>query len=242
MTSLAGLRAETMERLERVSLLEGAEVALVAAKDALAAERTEADLKAARLERENDALRAKLTEAQEELAFLRGPSCRVCGCTEHDACEGGCSWIEGDLCSKCEGKAPAASVAGGMTVDQVAAVELVLVEVEQERFRQHAKWGQQDHPSFDQELLSRPGGCTPVRMSEHYEIPSEARGKFLCDEAARRGQLTYAAIAIEELSEVVGSCNAPERATRSELVQTAAVLVAWIEAIDRRSARAGANR
>lgn len=27
--------------------------------------------------------------------------CRVCGCTDDHACEGGCSWIENDLCSKC---------------------------------------------------------------------------------------------------------------------------------------------
>lgn len=32
--------------------------------------------------------------------------CRVCGCTEDDACPGGCCWVEdpmemGDLCSSC---------------------------------------------------------------------------------------------------------------------------------------------
>ena len=34
-----------------------------------------------------------------------GPSgerkCRVCGCTENNACLGGCSWVENDLCSAC---------------------------------------------------------------------------------------------------------------------------------------------
>jgi hypothetical protein len=29
------------------------------------------------------------------------PQCRVCGCTELDACPGGCSWVEEDLCSRC---------------------------------------------------------------------------------------------------------------------------------------------
>jgi hypothetical protein len=29
------------------------------------------------------------------------PSCRICGCTEENACEGGCSWVEADLCSAC---------------------------------------------------------------------------------------------------------------------------------------------
>ncbi len=28
--------------------------------------------------------------------------CRVCGCTEDHACEGGCYWVELDLCSACE--------------------------------------------------------------------------------------------------------------------------------------------
>jgi hypothetical protein len=30
------------------------------------------------------------------------PQCRVCGCTDLDACKGGCSWVEEDLCSVCE--------------------------------------------------------------------------------------------------------------------------------------------
>jgi hypothetical protein len=28
-------------------------------------------------------------------------ACRVCGCTQDHGCEGGCSWVEWDLCSKC---------------------------------------------------------------------------------------------------------------------------------------------
>ena len=27
--------------------------------------------------------------------------CRVCGCIDDQACEGGCTWVEPDLCSKC---------------------------------------------------------------------------------------------------------------------------------------------
>lgn len=37
-------------------------------------------------------------------------TCRVCGCTDDQACEGGCSWVEEDLCSKCvpaESESPA---------------------------------------------------------------------------------------------------------------------------------------
>jgi hypothetical protein len=27
--------------------------------------------------------------------------CRGCGCTDEVACEGGCIWVEPDLCSRC---------------------------------------------------------------------------------------------------------------------------------------------
>lgn len=29
------------------------------------------------------------------------PSCRICGCTDDKPCEGGCTWSEPDLCSRC---------------------------------------------------------------------------------------------------------------------------------------------
>jgi hypothetical protein len=32
------------------------------------------------------------------------PVCRVCGCTQDNACPGGCSWVEDDLCSCCAEK------------------------------------------------------------------------------------------------------------------------------------------
>ena len=32
------------------------------------------------------------------------PVCRVCGCTENNACPGGCWWAEDDLCSACAEK------------------------------------------------------------------------------------------------------------------------------------------
>ena len=31
-------------------------------------------------------------------------ACRVCGCTWDNACEGGCYWVEDDLCSSCAKK------------------------------------------------------------------------------------------------------------------------------------------
>lgn len=29
------------------------------------------------------------------------PICRICGCTQENACPCGCSWVEEDLCSRC---------------------------------------------------------------------------------------------------------------------------------------------
>jgi hypothetical protein len=37
-------------------------------------------------------------ELLEAIASVR-PWCRLCGCTDDFACEGGCSWVEQDLCS-----------------------------------------------------------------------------------------------------------------------------------------------
>jgi ParB/RepB/Spo0J family partition protein len=34
-------------------------------------------------------------------ALAAVPTCGVCGCTDEYACEGGCTWIEPDLCSRC---------------------------------------------------------------------------------------------------------------------------------------------
>jgi hypothetical protein len=29
--------------------------------------------------------------------------CRECGCSDEAPCDGGCSWVEDDLCSACSG-------------------------------------------------------------------------------------------------------------------------------------------
>jgi hypothetical protein len=113
--------------------------------------------------------------------------------------------------------------------------ESVLREVAAERVRQDAKWGQQNHPSVDQTLARRRGGCTQERMCEEYEIPSEDRAKQKCENATANGTVTYAHIAVEEMSEAVSAKY--DTARRVELVQLAAVVVGWIEAIDRRVGR-----
>ena len=106
-------------------------------------------------------------------------------------------------------------------------------EIREERLRQDAKWGVQNHPSVDRMLAERPGGCTPERMAEEYEIPSAERAQALCQDAAGNGDCTWAHIAVEELSEAVEAAVTSEARCREELVQLAAVVKAWIECIDR---------
>ena|ERR1700748_1699925 len=97
-------------------------------------------------------------------------------------------------------------------------------EISAERLKQDVKWGEQNLPSVVP-------GLTPKELSERYEIPTEERGKKIYDHYASTGEQTFTDIAVEELTEVVGALNEKDR--REELVQLAAVIVQWIEAIDR---------
>lgn len=47
------------------------------------------------------------------LERLQVPHCKVCGCTDHFACAGGCAWYAPGLCSKC---APATLTLANMEV------------------------------------------------------------------------------------------------------------------------------
>lgn len=118
----------------------------------------------------------------------------------------------------------------GMTSHSVNVFEEVLLE----QVNQYMKWGEQNHPSVDV-MLSQQGRIYE-RMSEHYEVPTQQRAKFLCDKAAKDGDLTYSHVIIEELCEAINSVDDSER--RIELIQLAACVVQWIQAIDRRNEKA----
>lgn len=108
----------------------------------------------------------------------------------------------------------------------------ILEEIQKERARQDEKWGEQNHPILDQVLLNRAGSCTAQRMCDEYEIPSEPRAKQLCEANFRKGTGTWFHILVEEISEAV-SCLHDTEAMRKELIQTAAVVVAMIDSLDR---------
>jgi len=99
---------------------------------------------------------------------------------------------------------------------------LVLDEICAERAGQDEKWGQQDHPD----------GTGPDLVWMAAESRDEARTQ--CDDRFARGAGTWMDILEEEVSEAFAESDPPY--LRAELVQVAAVAVAWIEAIDRRLA------
>ncbi len=95
----------------------------------------------------------------------------------------------------------------------------VLAEVQAERERQDAKWGEQNHPDGT------------GNKSQH-EYADQAR-KW-CEAAFGSGYGTWSDVLAEEVAEVNGERD-PAR-LRAELIQVAAVAVAWVGAIDRRAA------
>lgn len=94
----------------------------------------------------------------------------------------------------------------------------VLDDVERERMAQHRKWGEQHHPS------GTPG------MWRVTTLDALSR-KVACQMAADAGNVTWAHILTEEVAEALEESD-PTR-LRTELVQAAAVIVAWVEDIDR---------
>lgn len=108
-----------------------------------------------------------------------------------------------------------------MTPEQRAAMNRVMREVEFERMEQHFKWGEQDRPSFMEDHDKGDALRALQGARENVEL------------AAQQGNLTYSDILMEEIAEAFCEADNPVD-LRTELVQCAAVLVAWIECLDRK--------
>lgn len=111
----------------------------------------------------------------------------------------------------------------------------VLDEVFDERERQHAKWGEQNHPDGTGGEPSATRSLSDVEALREIRRRHAAETKRLCDAAAAEGRCTWRLILREEVDEAVAEDD-PEK-LRAELIQVAAVAVSWIEAIDRRAKR-----
>jgi hypothetical protein len=109
----------------------------------------------------------------------------------------------------------------------VNATGLVLAGVRVERQLQNEKWGEQNHPDGTGPDLVEPVAGHPATFG----MLSDA-ARLYTDHAAEYGRLTWADILREEFREALAEAD-PDR-LRAELLQVAAVAVAWAEAIDRR--------
>lgn len=92
----------------------------------------------------------------------------------------------------------------------------ILHDVYDERERQERKFGEQHHPDG---------------TSENYAGVANL-SRDLCQEAVETDSLTWRHILDEEFSESVGEHD--KKKLRQELVEVAAVAVAWVEDIDSR--------
>ncbi len=101
-------------------------------------------------------------------------------------------------------------------------VEVVLEEVFQERAKQTYKWGVQNYPNGT-------GGDQDVDLAERYTAS--------CDIARENGMGTWKHVLREEVYEAFAEADPAK--LRAELIQVAAVAVAWVEAIDRRKEYTG---
>jgi hypothetical protein len=92
----------------------------------------------------------------------------------------------------------------------------VMEEVSHERMAQHKKFGKQDWPN---------GTCEPM---DHANL-QHARDAYT--ESLAAGTLSWREILTEEVAEVYAERNAAR--LKAELVQVAAVAIAWVECLDR---------
>jgi hypothetical protein len=107
------------------------------------------------------------------------------------------------------------------TIFTTPGVRAFAEEVDAERQRQLAKFGDQHHPDG-----------TGLPVYQH----SANRYRDHADRAAASGVLAWRDVLQEEVYEALAESD-PDR-LRAELIQVAAVAVAWVEAIDRRSGTA----
>lgn len=105
-------------------------------------------------------------------------------------------------------------------IDAEYAIQDVLDDVYNERKRQDAKWGVQNHPDA---VAGLP-----------YPIAVANQAREITEDRAKNGTISFTDILLEEVAEATDEALAGNReALREELIQVAAVAVAWVEKIDR---------
>ena len=111
----------------------------------------------------------------------------------------------------------------------------ILLDIAAERGRQDAKWGA--NVEVIPSLGKHPETGARFTVAD-YGIPSEQDAKALEQRERARGNESFAATAIEELSETVAAAlldpNDDSEELEKEVLQLAAVMVKWLQAIRRR--------
>lgn len=106
----------------------------------------------------------------------------------------------------------------------------VLTEVVQELVEQEEKWGEQNHPNGTGRSERLFGY---IAASKYGQFADKA--KVVTDSHAQIGTITYADIFVEEVFEALAEEDPAK--LRIELIQCAAVAVAWVGKIDRDTAK-----
>jgi hypothetical protein len=107
-------------------------------------------------------------------------------------------------------------------------LDKVLKEVAEERKSQEARWGEQNHHDGTGPLTLFLGARVP---EEHTYADIRERATDLTDWNTSAGRLSYGDIFLEEVFEAMAESD--QDRLREELIQCAAVAVAWVEKIDR---------
>lgn len=113
------------------------------------------------------------------------------------------------------------------TISQPA---IILQQVGQERARQDAKWGEQSHP----DVSPAETGQADWILAEEAEADA---ARAVNEDNIETGNTNWKDILDEEIHEAyVEAHKGDQLALRNELIQSAAVALAWVEDIDRREA------
>lgn len=110
-------------------------------------------------------------------------------------------------------------------MSEVKMIDIIAGEIATERWHQNEKWGEQNHPDG-------------TRLSL-IDAQIAAIHKVTCRVRADNGSLTWRDILQEEVSEAFAEWDTD--LLEAELIRVAAVCVAWIEAIRRRSGKIAAR-
>jgi hypothetical protein len=108
----------------------------------------------------------------------------------------------------------------------------VIDDVVKERARQDEKWGEQNHPDLPAAIAD----LSSAEIAAVLGIATAPVATRSCESAFAVNSGSWSRILIEEVAEVVEAAAVRDSASlRRELIEVAAVAVAWAEAIDRRS-------